>query len=70
MQTSALGYIVGEPFAPVTVRTGLRGLFDRLELRRRARLRVGSCGNCGTATPGYAWCSRECSDAWDAANPV
>ena len=69
MQT-ALGYFVGEPLEPVTVRPGIRGLFDVLELRRRARLPHGTCGYCGAETPGYAWCSRECSDRWDAANQV
>ena len=70
MGNMALGYFVGEPFKPVTVRPGVRGMFDLLEMRRRARMIVGTCGNCGTSTPGYAWCSRECSDLWDAANPV
>jgi hypothetical protein len=62
---AAQGYIVGEPFEVIIVRSGWRGLLDRITIRDQRSPAADKCGWCEQSTPGYSWCSRDCFDAFE-----
>ena len=56
----ALGIVDGEPFGPVRIRPGLRGILSRLKRWDQRTYTSSDVCVCGKRVPGYSFCSREC----------